>query len=279
MRKLAVVLGALVLLAGAAGYLFYVGTLRFNTPSRADFPVWGIDVSHHQGTIDWARVRSSGMDFAYVKASEGGDFRDDTFGVSWRAARAAGIPRGAYHFFTLCRTGEEQANNFIAAVGDDMGELPPVIDAEFVGNCAKRPPVNDVAGELATMVTLVRQRFGRPPVLYVTYEFYDLYLEKALLTSPLWIRDIWRRPHLPEGRGWLFWQFHNRGAVDGVTGPVDLNVFNGSREAFADYVELDEVVGPEDVADVVEGDAGIDDRASGEDGKPVDRNDWNDEGD
>ena len=232
---------AVVVLVAASALAFFVwrGDLRFNTPSREAYPVRGIDVSHHQGAIDWQRVRSSGIDFVYAKASQGSDFRDDAFVRYWDGARAVGLPRGAYHFFTLCRTGEEQARNFIAAVGNDMGELPPVIDAEFVGNCASRPPVEDVAAELGVMIARVRQRFSRPPVLYVTYEFYDAYLAGKLPTVELWIRDIWRHPHLPDGRTWVFWQFHNRGSVDGVGGPVDLNVFNGSREAFAQVVDTE----------------------------------------
>ena len=88
-------------------------------PSDRDFPSQGIDVSHHQGPIEWPLLPRQGVDFAYIKATEGGDFRDSAFAANWAGARAAGIARGAYHFFTLCRSGADQAANFIAAVPAD----------------------------------------------------------------------------------------------------------------------------------------------------------------
>src|SRR4051794_5467055 len=70
-------------------------------PSDSLYPLQGIDISHHQGAIDWARLPGQGVDFAYIKASEGGDHRDPAFAANWAGARKAGIRRGAYHFFTL----------------------------------------------------------------------------------------------------------------------------------------------------------------------------------
>src|SRR5687768_3711582 len=74
-------------------------------PSEARYPTQGIDVSHHQGVIEWSLLSGQGVDFAYIKASEGGDFVDPAFARNWDGAGRAGIRRGAYHFFTLCRSG------------------------------------------------------------------------------------------------------------------------------------------------------------------------------
>src|SRR3954470_16000189 len=74
-------------------------------PSERHYPSQGIDVSHHQGHIAWAKLPRQGVDFAYIKATEGADYVDRRFSINWRAAHAVGIRRGAYHFFTLCRSG------------------------------------------------------------------------------------------------------------------------------------------------------------------------------
>ena len=67
----------------------------------------------HQGPIDWQRVAGDGIGFVYMKATEGGDWVDATFAPNWAGARAAGLKVGAYHFFTLCRAGADQAANFL----------------------------------------------------------------------------------------------------------------------------------------------------------------------
>src|SRR6185295_7868151 len=112
-------------LVGGAAALLILGPplVRFYAPywhpSDGLYPRQGIDVSHYQGRIDWAALPAQGVDFAYIKASEGGDLRDDAFQANWAGARRAGIARGAYHYFTLCRPGAAQAANFIAAAPAD----------------------------------------------------------------------------------------------------------------------------------------------------------------
>ncbi len=78
-------------------------------PSPSDFEVTGIDVSKYQGDINWNAVRDSGVRFAWIKATEGGDRFDEKFAQNWTKAKEASVPRGAYHFAYWCRTGEEQA--------------------------------------------------------------------------------------------------------------------------------------------------------------------------
>ena len=83
----------------AAGYFYFMGF----SPDRNVYPLRGIDVSNHQGQIDWPRVAKDDVAFAIIKATEGGDFVDKSFARNIEAARAAGLTVGAYHFFTFCR--------------------------------------------------------------------------------------------------------------------------------------------------------------------------------
>ncbi|HEV7717761.1 MAG TPA: GH25 family lysozyme, partial [Arsenicitalea sp.] len=129
------VLGLVACLVAGASVLYFYNF----APDRLKYPVRGIDVSHHQGKIDWPGVAVTGVSFAYIKASEGGDHVDTAFGPNWSGARSVGITVGAYHFFTLCRPGAEQAANFLRVLPLDQPMLPPVIDLEFGGNCKARP--------------------------------------------------------------------------------------------------------------------------------------------
>jgi lysozyme len=96
-------------------------------------PDWvqGIDVSHHQGPINWDEVAGDDVRFAWIKATEGGDWEDPRFDENWAGAGAAGVPRGAYHFFTLCRPAAEQAAWFLSVA--PAGELPTAVDLEYGG--------------------------------------------------------------------------------------------------------------------------------------------------
>jgi len=147
-------------------------------------PYWhsviGIDVSNHQGEIDWPRVADAGVAFAYIKATEGGDFRDKRFAVNWQGAKSAGIARGAYHFFTACRSGAEQAQNFIATVPHEQGALPPVIDAEHMGPCREGTQLKDLAAEIEIFMDAVERYYGRRPLVYTTAEFEDQVLKGRL---------------------------------------------------------------------------------------------------
>ena len=97
-------------------------------------PIHGIDVSRWQGKIDWASVRAAGTQFAFIKATEGGDHLDPRFTENWYGAAHAGVPRGAYHFMYWCRPAHEQAAWFRRNVPDDFDALPPVLDLEWNGH-------------------------------------------------------------------------------------------------------------------------------------------------
>src|SRR5262245_16273620 len=131
LRLVLLLLCGLMLTAASLAWLLWNGHLWFNMPSFRRYPVQGLDVSAHQGNIDWKQVASGPWSFVYIKASEGGDFKDPSFGANWAASGKTGLLRGAYHFFTFCRPGKDQAANFIASVPREAGSLPPVADLEF----------------------------------------------------------------------------------------------------------------------------------------------------
>lgn len=230
--------GAAIACAGIAAFaLFEAGIIRFNYPSRDRFPIQGIDVSRHQGTIDWQAVAATKLvQFAYIKATEGGDFQDAAFAENWRKSKQAGIARGAYHFFTFCRPGKDQAQNFLATVPVEANTLPIAIDLEFGGNCGTRPSPKALIAELNDFLSEVRKTYPKTPIFYVTSEFYDRYIKLNLRQFPahrLWLRNIFHEPSQQRCALWTLWQYAHRGRVEGIAGPVDLNVFCGDQAAFA----------------------------------------------
>jgi lysozyme len=208
---------------GLAGLLaaltWWVWLPSWRPPLRAG-EVHGLDVSNHQGAIDWDAVAADGIDFAWIKASEGGDFVDVWFDENWQGAGDAGVLRGAYHFFTLCRPGAEQAANFLAVVPRDGTMLAPSIDLEMAGNCADRPSQQWLEAELGQFIDHIEEATGQPVLLYVGADMEQAYDIKAVFDRPLWERHLFRRP----GDPWEVWQASNLADVNGVDGGVDLNL-------------------------------------------------------
>jgi lysozyme len=229
MLAMAAALAAVALVA--AYVLLSHGYVRFVYPSRAEFPVRGVDISHHNGRVDWTRVRAAGYDFAYLKATEGATFRDSTYLRNRDAARAAGFVTGPYHFFTLCTAGRAQAQNLLAVQPGDAGpSLPPAVDLEFGGNCSARPPRDSVLAEVGRFLAVIDSAYGRPAVLYVTREFHDAYLQQGGTDHPLWVRSVYTRPRF--AREWVFWQYAATARVPGALGRTDLNAFRGTPAQF-----------------------------------------------
>jgi lysozyme len=206
----------------AIAYFAFVSGYVMRHPSFEQFPVQGVDLSHHQGDVDWQALAADRRGaFAYIKATEGGDFNDSNFAQNWRDAKKFGVAR------------VDQAQNFVRAMGQDFGELPPALDLEYLGNCAKRPTREDVMREINAFVNELKQHDPRKPMFYVSNDFYETYVQGLEAQFPEhddWVRNLLLEPSPPS---WVFWQFAQTGRVGGIAGPVDLNVFNGSKEEFA----------------------------------------------
>jgi lysozyme len=192
-------------------------------PAAGDGPR-GIDVSHHQGRVDWPSVARAGFRFAYLKATEGRDLVDRRFRENWRGAEAAGLARGAYHFFTFCSPGGAQAANFLRHAPPEPGALLPVADVEFVGNCTAWTSLDAVRIELRAFLGAVEAAWRTRPILYVTPDSYERVLAGQFDGHAIWVRDVLQRPAPDAFGGWLLWQYSETGRVPGVAGPVDLDV-------------------------------------------------------
>ena len=236
MNRLIAILTSVILILVIAVLFFEKGYIRFNYPDKSEYPVRGIDISHHQDVIDWDILGRDDISFAFIKATEGGDHKDTKFVQNWERAGDIGLVRGAYHFFTFCKSGHEQALNYIKSVPVEENALPPAIDLEFSGNCQARPSKEEVQFELSVFAKLIEQRYGKTPIVYTTKESYNAFIAGDDLTYPLWIRAIYSEPKLKDSKTWTFWQYAHKGRLHGIKGFTDLNVFNGSREEFQEFI-------------------------------------------
>lgn len=195
------------------------------------YSVHGIDVSKHQGTIDWKRVRNMKkngiqVSFTFIKATEGITRQDNKFEFNWQQAAHYGILRGAYHFYYPSRDADKQADNFIKVVKLNTGDLPPVVDIEYSNGKSKQK----ICDDLKVFVRRLEKQYGVKPIIYTNINFFTTYLEGSFDTYPLWIAGYFDHDRFYNEflTPWIIWQHSESGKVDGIRGSVDFNVFNGS---------------------------------------------------
>jgi lysozyme len=213
--------------------------INFGKVAPKHFAVHGVDVSRWQTDMDWSTLRAHGANFAYIKATDGGDHLDPMFKTNWRRAKEAGVRRGAYHFFYWCRTAGEQADWFIRNVPRDPDALPPVIDVEYnhLSNCKMRLSTARVLEKMQVFMDKLERHYGQRPVIYTAPDFYKDHLRGQFRDYPFWLRSVAAHPSkVYPDRKWVFWQYSGSGLSQGVDGKIDLNVFNGGEEAWHNWV-------------------------------------------
>lgn len=198
----------------------------------ARYPVHGIDAARYQGLIDFRTAARAGIGFAWIKATEGGDFLDPGFRQNYARARAAGVPVGGYHFYYFCRSAAEQADWFIANVPRAKGDLPPVLDIEWnhtSPSCRKRPAPHIVQAEMRVFLEKLTAAYGTRPVIYTTPDFWRDNGLEGFGGYDLWLRSVTAHPsERYTGTHWEFWQWTGTGVVPGVRGISDVNAYRGS---------------------------------------------------
>jgi lysozyme len=227
---------------GDRGPLDVVG---LNYPNAKDYPIHGIDVSKFQGDIDWNAVANSGVKFAWIKATEGGDRLDQRFQANWTGAKAAGVPRGAYHFVYWCRSPLEEIRWFEqnAPVEDDA--LPPVLDAEATPTsptCHRHLTEESAIADMKVMLEEMERHYGKRPIIYTTVDFYRAILsDGAFMDYPIWVRSTKYHPAVKYGlRPWHFWQYQSDGRVAGIQVHVDRDAFFGTQEQWNAFLRDEE---------------------------------------
>lgn len=192
----------------------------------------GIDVSHYQGTVDWQAVRAAGITFAFAKATGGRDDVDPEFAANWQGMKDAGIARGAYHFFYPKIDAVAQAEHFIDTVTLEPGDLPPMIDIEK----SEAMDSETIDQDVARWLEIVARHYGVRPILYSDKRFIETYLASGFEQHPLWLAEYENESPDPSTWSpwshWTLWQYTQSGTVDGVTGEVDRDRYQGSEQGW-----------------------------------------------
>ena len=193
--------------------------------------VKGVDVSYYQGNIDWAAAKADGVEFAFVRISDGLGTIDTKFEQNWAGTKTAGILRGAYQFFRPNQDALAQADLFLDKLGTlEANDLPPVIDVEAAGGLGPAA----VAAQVGIWIDRVKAATGMTPIIYTGFYFWrDSVGAAEFPGSPLWHAQYSSAecPNIsPPWTDWAIWQFTASGRVAGIAGDVDTNRFNGTRD-------------------------------------------------
>ena len=189
--------------------------------------VHGIDVSEFQGNIDWNQVKASGIAWAYARIDDG-TYMDTKFDQNWPAMKAAGVLRGAYQFFEPGDDPGALADIVIQKMGPlGVGDLPPMLDMEVTGG--QSPAV--ITAHIHTWIDKVQAATGRVPIIYTGKYFWNGNVGSADFAGyPLWIAAyVSPCPSTPDPWGnWSMWQYNSNGSIPGISGNVDVDLFNGT---------------------------------------------------
>lgn len=196
-----------------------------------DYTVHGIDVSHHNGNINWKEVAEMKtghvqISFAFIKATQGRYYKDWTYKINSKRAKNAGVIKGAYHYFEPNVDVTKQAKNFINYAKLASGDLPPVLDVEEHGGLSK----SALRERVRKILVLWQEEYHTTPILYCNADYYHKYFEEGFEKYPIWVAHYYtRKPRIHSNR-WVFWQHNDRGNVNGIEAKTDYNVFKGSMK-------------------------------------------------
>ena len=209
------------------------GLKEYNVCVPSGFRYYGIDVSHHQGQIDWNQVAASSatsespIRFVIIKATEGGTFLDPDFETNLKGARDAGFVCGVYHFYNPLTPPATQAEFYISNVKLKKGDIVPIVDVERTGHSDK-----ELRDGLTEFLTIIEKHYGVKPIIYSSAKFKKRHLGTSQFNYyPSWIAHYYVvRPE--SDIKWRIWQFTDRARVDGIKEYTDFNVFSGTEADF-----------------------------------------------
>lgn len=185
------------------------------------FKSYGIDVSHHQGTIDWNtffNACDSSISFVFCKATEGIEFIDEEFENNAQALLDHNKKFSAYHFFLPKPDPIQQANHFISVYKNYEGQLPPVLDAETEGDSD-----TELIKNMKTWLEHVELKTGKRPIIYTSYNFYNEKFKDHFKGYKYWVANYSDKAYRFKDDNILYWQFSDNGKIPGIQKPVDLN--------------------------------------------------------
>ncbi|MBR5931370.1 MAG: glycoside hydrolase family 25 [Lachnospiraceae bacterium] len=224
---------SLVIIAAVVLTFFFLiknKIIRVNTLCISPGDVVGVDISRYQGDVDMEALSGQNISFIYIKATEGAGHTDEMFQTNWANAKAADLPRGAYHFFSFESSGVEQARNYIETVGDLTGDLVPVVDVEYYTSKGMgAPEKEDIIRELEACLEELENYYHAKPVIYTSRAGYRDFLAGEVTGYPMWVRSIYLPAAMEGWQDWTIWQYTDMAVLQGYSGGekyIDMNVLS-----------------------------------------------------
>ena len=192
---------------------------------------FGMDLSHYQRLedikLDSLSIGNGAIpiEFVVLRATMGNRSADKHFDEFWKLSKKHNLVRGAYHFYRADEDPVMQANNFLANVKLESGDLPPVLDIEKI---PKRKSTKELVADLKIWCKIVEETYGEKPIIYTYYHYYKDFLKDEFNGYPIWLANYNDVPQPSPDADWKIWQFTEKGIVKGINTKVDLNVFNGN---------------------------------------------------
>ena len=212
---------------------------NFQLLSKYEEKVIGFDISQYQGQIQWDKVgfveNTYVLQFVFIRATAGKDGADTCFKDNWAQAKKHNLIRGAYHYYRPNENSLAQAENFIKRVKLAPGDLPPVLDIESL---PKGQSIDSLKKGLRRWLEKVDKHYNVKPIIYSGEKYYNAFLKDEFSEYTFWIANY--NFFVEEIKDdWLFWQFTESATVEGITGNVDINIFNGTPKQFG-YLTIGE---------------------------------------
>ncbi len=189
--------------------------------------VFGIDVSHYQGRINWSKVKKSKhpIKYVFIRSTMGTDGVDSQFKRNWKHTKKQNYIREAYHYYRPNENSTAQFNLFASAITLQKGDFPPILDIEQKGSLSN----NELREGVLNWLQLAEKKYGIKPVIYTGRKFYTDYLKGYVNDYPLWIAS-YSAKHKLNGINWEFHQFSEKVRIKGINHFVDGNDFNGNLD-------------------------------------------------
>ena len=190
--------------------------------------IHGIDLSHYQGNVFWEIIGdNTKMAYVYLKATEGGDNRDDKYVRNIELAHQYGLKVGSYHFYRPKIEQQKQLENFMTQCLPGDQDLIPMIDIETTSGLR----TDEFCDSLFKFIDLVEKAYKQKPLLYTFTNFYNCYLIGKINDYKLMIAQYTQRePVLRDGRDFEMWQYTGKGQINGINGYVDKSRFMGNHK-------------------------------------------------
>ncbi|MCR9250591.1 MAG: hypothetical protein NXI20_09205 [bacterium] len=221
-----------------AGLIFYIALIQNSsnpsgiTIDHLQYPVIGVDFSHHSGDINFQKLKQDGVSFVFLKATEGSSHKDSKVDEYFKEAVRNEIPVGFYHFYRFEEDPVHQLKFFHKTVSSKNYSLPLVLDVEDYGQTSNKTR-SAIRRDIKTFVDSLESVVKCEILIYTNESGYNDYI-KDNVENDMWICSFDETEKI--GGNWKFWQYSHHGKLKYVDGWVDYNTFNGSNEQFQKYL-------------------------------------------